>query len=163
LEAQSIDRVVLVTSNLNDAASLEILRHCQEHAVKVSVLPSLVEGMGPNMQVDHIGGMTVLAVNPPLLPRSSRALKRAIDLVVSSLALVLLAPVLAVMAIAIKLDSSGPVFFRQERVGRGDRRFKLLKFRSMVSDAEDLRAGLMELSKDPDWLHLEHDPRITAV
>jgi lipopolysaccharide/colanic/teichoic acid biosynthesis glycosyltransferase len=72
-------------------------------------------------------------------------------------------PFMGVLAIAIKLDSRGPVFFAQERIGKEGRRFKLLKLRTMVGDAEARRAELLAHSKDPGWLHLEHDPRITRV
>jgi lipopolysaccharide/colanic/teichoic acid biosynthesis glycosyltransferase len=70
---------------------------------------------------------------------------------------------MVVVAAAIKLDSTGPVLFRQERIGREGRRFPLLKLRTMVADAESQRAALLAHSKDPGWLHLEHDPRITPV
>jgi lipopolysaccharide/colanic/teichoic acid biosynthesis glycosyltransferase len=76
---------------------------------------------------------------------------------------VLLLPLLLVIAIAIKLDSRGPVFFRQNRVGKGGARFDVLKFRTMYRDAEERRAELLADSMDPNWLHIENDPRITRV
>src|SRR5207237_9526295 len=72
-------------------------------------------------------------------------------------------PLLLLAAAAIKLDSRGPVLFGQERIGQGGRRFRLLKLRTMVADAEARRAALLSQSKDPGWLQLEHDPRITRV
>ncbi len=85
------------------------------------------------------------------------------DLVISASLLLLFAPLFVLIAIAIKLDSPGPVFFVQERVGRGGSRFRLFKFRTMVKDAEERRAALVEQSGDPLWLKLNHDPRITRV
>jgi lipopolysaccharide/colanic/teichoic acid biosynthesis glycosyltransferase len=76
---------------------------------------------------------------------------------------VLAAPLMALIAVAIKLDSRGPVFYRQERIGRGGRRFRLVKFRTMGQDAERRREALLAQSKDPGWLLLDHDPRITRV
>ena len=105
----------------------------------------------------------MLGVNPPVLPRSSRFLKRAMDLVGSAMLLLLTAPLLAVIGLAIKLDSRGPMFFRQERIGRGGRRFRLVKFRTMAADAEERREALLAHSKDPDWLLLDDDPRVTRV
>jgi lipopolysaccharide/colanic/teichoic acid biosynthesis glycosyltransferase len=102
-------------------------------------------------------------VNPPVLPRSSRFLKRTTDIVGALTVLVLAAPLFAVIALAVKLDSRGPVFFRQERIGLWGRRFQLAKFRTMVVDAEDRRDELLAESKDPGWLLLDHDPRITRV
>jgi len=105
----------------------------------------------------------VLGVNPPWLPRSSRALKRALDVSLVGTLLLLSAPLLALIALAVKFDSRGPVFFGQLRVGRGGRQFRLFKFRTMVRDAEQRRAALVQQSKDPNWLHLDHDPRITRI
>jgi lipopolysaccharide/colanic/teichoic acid biosynthesis glycosyltransferase len=94
---------------------------------------------------------------------SARVLKRALDVVLAAAALALLAPLLVVIALAIRADSVGPVLFSQERVGRDGRRFRMWKFRTMVADAESLHAALCALSSDPDWLHIERDPRITRV
>ena len=77
--------------------------------------------------------------------------------------LLLLSPLLALIAAVIKLDSDGPVLFRQVRVGRGGRRFQVLKFRTMDADAEERRSALLMQSKDPNWLYLDHDPRITRA
>ncbi|MGN6188362.1 MAG: exopolysaccharide biosynthesis polyprenyl glycosylphosphotransferase [Conexibacter sp.] len=158
-----IDRVVISTGELGDAALLDLLRRCRELRLKVSVLPALVDAMGPSVEIDEIEGMTVLAVNPPVLSRSSRVLKRAMDVAGAGVALLLAAPLLLAIALAVRLDSPGPVLFRQWRVGQSGRRFQVLKFRTMVADAERQRAALLALSRDPNWLHLEHDPRITRV
>jgi lipopolysaccharide/colanic/teichoic acid biosynthesis glycosyltransferase len=75
----------------------------------------------------------------------------------------LTAPLLLLAAIAIPLDSRGPVFFRQRRVGKGGRPFTLLKLRTMVPDADDRRQTLMVSSSDPNWLQLDRDPRVTKL
>jgi lipopolysaccharide/colanic/teichoic acid biosynthesis glycosyltransferase len=85
------------------------------------------------------------------------------DIVGSLVLLAVLAPVAALIAIAIKLDSPGPVLFRQQRIGRGGRPFSLLKFRTMVTGADRMVEGLLADSGDPDWLLLERDPRVTRV
>ncbi|HET6448473.1 MAG TPA: sugar transferase [Conexibacter sp.] len=161
--AQRLDRVVISNSEVGEATLLELLRRCRELGLKVSVLPALVDAMGPSVEVDEIEGVTVLAVNPPVLSRSSRVLKRAMDLAGASIALLLTAPVLAAVALAVRFDSNGPVLFRQWRVGQNGRRFQVLKFRTMVADAEQQRAALLGQSRDPHWLDLDHDPRITRV
>ena len=81
----------------------------------------------------------------------------------TALMLMLLAPFTVLVAIAIKLDTRGPVFFTQERVGRGGRRFRLMKFRTMAADAESRRAELLAHSSDPNWLKIDNDPRISRV
>ena len=88
---------------------------------------------------------------------------RALDLLVASLALALASPLLALAAILIKLESRGPVFYRQRRVGRGGEPFELWKLRTMARDAEERRTALLAASRDPEWLHVEHDPRVTRM
>lgn len=89
--------------------------------------------------------------------------KRAIDLALSGMALVLLAPLLLALAAAIAAGSHGTPLFRQWRVGRSGHRFRMWKFRTMVSDAEQRRCELLGQSREADWLHLDHDPRVTPV
>ena len=158
-----IDRLVLSQSDLHDVDALDVLRRCKEMAIKVSVLPEMFDALGPSVEIDDVEGVTLLGINPPVLGRSSRAMKRALDLVGSAALLLAMAPLMVMIAIAIKLDSRGPVFFRQLRVGKGGRRFKVVKFRSMHRDAEQRVEELRTQSRDPNWLHLEHDPRITRV
>jgi exopolysaccharide biosynthesis polyprenyl glycosylphosphotransferase len=114
-------------------------------------------------QVGQIGGLPLLASNPPVLSRSARAAKRCMDIVGSALLLTLLMPAGLAIALAIKLDSKGPVLFRQVRVGRHGKRFHALKFRTMVEGADDMVEQLMSGSIDPDWLVLERDPRVTRL
>ena len=118
-----------------------MLRDCRALSLKVSVLPRLADVLGPAVEIDDVEGVTVLGLNPPWLPRSSRAIKRGMDLLIATPLLILVAPLLAVLAIAIKLDSRGPVFFAQERVGRGGRHFRLFKLRTMTADAERAPRG----------------------
>lgn len=102
----------------------------------------------------NIVGEPLVCISSPNVPESTVNIKRAIDVMASLAAMVLLAPAFAVVAAAVKLDSPGPVFFRQERIGRGGRPFKIWKFRSMVRDAEaDGRARVT----------VDGDPRITRV
>jgi lipopolysaccharide/colanic/teichoic acid biosynthesis glycosyltransferase len=115
------------------------------------------------MEVDDIEGLTVLGLNPLVLSRSARAMKRAMDVVGSALGLLILSPFMAIIAVAIRLDSSGPALFRQDRIGRAETPFGLLKFRTMVHGAESMRDELMRSSSDPNWLLIEDDPRITRV
>jgi exopolysaccharide biosynthesis polyprenyl glycosylphosphotransferase len=142
---------------------LRLLQECGRLKVKVSVLPHRVKAMGPSMEVDDIEGVTVLGLNPLVLPRSSRVVKRAVDVVGAGLGLLLLSPLMALIAAAIKLDSRGPVLFKQPRVGAQGRTFSLLKFRTMAPDAQSRTAELMAKSADSHWLKLDHDPRVTRV
>jgi exopolysaccharide biosynthesis polyprenyl glycosylphosphotransferase len=158
-----VERLVIAHQDFEEGVLFELLCKARELQVKISLLPQLFDALGPSVELDDVEGITVLGVNPPVLPRSSRFLKRAIDLAGAATLLVLTAPLQVAIAIAIKLDSPGPAFFRQVRIGRCGRRFRLAKFRTMGVDAERRRAELLEQSKDPGWLHLDHDPRVTRV
>jgi exopolysaccharide biosynthesis polyprenyl glycosylphosphotransferase len=164
IEGLGVNRVVVGQLDPQDRPRVaELLREGQKHGLEVSVLPQLFDLVGPLAELDEIEGLTVLTIHPPVLSRSSRILKRGLDLLVSSLALVFAAPLLLVIAAAVKLDSAGPALFRQTRIGKDGRRFTLLKFRTMTQDAESQTARLMATSQDPDWLLLDEDPRITRV
>jgi exopolysaccharide production protein ExoY len=89
--------------------------------------------------------------------------KRTLDVLVASIALIVLIPVMVGVAIAIAAGSGGAPLFRQRRVGRFGREFRMWKFRTMVSDAEQRRSELVAHSRESDWLHLDHDPRITRI
>jgi exopolysaccharide biosynthesis polyprenyl glycosylphosphotransferase len=158
-----VTRVVFSPGELEEGELERLLRDCRALSLKVSVLPRLADVLGPAVEIDDVEGVTVLGVNPPWLPRSSRALKRVMDLVIAAPLLLLTAPLLALLAVAIKLDSPGPVFFIQERVGRAGRHFRLVKLRTMSADAERRRAELVAQSTEAGWLKLEHDPRITPL
>jgi exopolysaccharide biosynthesis polyprenyl glycosylphosphotransferase len=158
-----VARVVVADIEVERERLLGVLRDCKNAAVKVSLLPATFSALGPSVEVDDIQGLTVLGINPPVLSRSSRMVKRALDLLGAGLLSIVAFPLIAVLALAIKRDSPGPAFFRQERIGRGGRRFRLVKLRTMVTDAEARREELLARSKDPGWLHLDHDPRITRI
>ena len=164
VQEHSVERVVISHLEVEEDTMLDLVRRCKELGVKVSLLPQLFDALGPSVEVDDVEGVTVLGINPPVLPRSARMEKRGLDLIVAGTLFVMLAPILALVAlVAIKLDSRGPVFFRQQRIGKGGRRFDVLKFRTMVVDAEQQLEGLRDQSLDPNWLKLERDPRITRV
>lgn len=158
-----VGRVVVADAEVEDEQLLGVLRDCKNVSVKVSLLPATFSALGPSVEVDDLQGVTVLGINPPVLSRSSRLAKRTLDTAGAGVLTIVALPLMIVLAVAIKLDSHGPVFFRQERIGKEGHRFRLLKLRTMVADAEAQRDALLAHSKDPGWLHLEHDPRITRV
>jgi exopolysaccharide biosynthesis polyprenyl glycosylphosphotransferase len=159
----AIDRVIVSAEGVDDDTLLELVNLCRTLGVKISALPSLAAMMGPAATVDHLEGITLIGLNTPSLARSNRIFKRTMDIIGASLLLALTAPIWLLAALAIKLDSRGPVLFRQKRIGRAGKPFSLTKFRSMVIDAEAQREGLLEQSRQTEWLDLEHDPRITRV
>jgi exopolysaccharide biosynthesis polyprenyl glycosylphosphotransferase len=157
------ERVIIDRNSFETDEVIAVIDTCRRLSIKVSILPDAVESLGPSVEIDAVEGVTLLGVNPPVLGRTSRAIKRAFDLTIAgALLLVLAIPMLAI-ALAIKLDTPGPVLFAQRRVGRGGRTFRLFKFRTMVADAESHADELMAQSRDPNWLDLEDDPRVTRV
>jgi exopolysaccharide biosynthesis polyprenyl glycosylphosphotransferase len=158
-----IDRVLLSTRDLGDAAVGDFLHWSRRANVSLTVLPEHFDVVGVGATIDAVQGATVVSLQPPMLSRTSRALKRAMDAAGAGFGLVLLLPVMAALALAVRLDSAGPVFFRQERIGRGGRRFGLVKFRTMIPGADAMVDELMERSTDPNWLQIENDPRVTRV
>jgi exopolysaccharide biosynthesis polyprenyl glycosylphosphotransferase len=123
----------------------------------------MLEVVGTSVEFDDLDGMAMLGVRRFGLSRSSMFLKRAFDLVGATIGLIAISPVLAALALAIRLDSRGPVFFKQTRVGRDGRRFEIFKFRSMCTDAEQRKAELLHLNETVGLFKIADDPRITRV
>jgi exopolysaccharide biosynthesis polyprenyl glycosylphosphotransferase len=159
---RDVHRVIVAQSDMPDRI-LQSVRYFKEYGLKVSVLPSILEVVGSSVEFDEIHGTTLLGVRSFGLSRSSRALKRVFDLVGSGLLLILGAPLLAAIAVAIKLNSRGTVLFSQTRVGRDGLRFKMYKFRTMYTGADRLRAELAELNETEGLFKVTNDPRITRV
>ena len=157
-------RIILALSASDTSDVTELIRVAKAVGVRVSVLPRMFEAVGTSVEFDDVDGMTMLGVRRFGLVRSSRLLKRAFDLVAGSVALIVVAPVMAVIALAIRFDSKGPAFYRQPRVGRDGRHFQIVKFRSMVSDADDLKDRLRALNEAGCGLFkITNDPRVTRI
>jgi exopolysaccharide biosynthesis polyprenyl glycosylphosphotransferase len=163
LRQSDFDRVIVAQSDANAAEVLEAVRYFKALGIKVSVLPRLLDVVGSAVEFDDVHGSTLLGVRRFGLSRSSELLKRTLDLVGASLALILCAPLLAGIALGVKLTSRGPVFFRQTRVGRDGRRFGILKFRTMAHGADRLRAELLHLNEARGLFKIADDPRVTRV
>jgi exopolysaccharide biosynthesis polyprenyl glycosylphosphotransferase len=161
--ASDVDRVVIVSPALGCEDLSDLIRQAIRADVKVSLLPSMADVLGPATQLDEVGGVMLLGVNPARFTRSSYALKRALDLTVSLAGLVVTLPFLPLVAAAIKLDSPGSVFYAQERMGRRGKLFRLYKLRTMAADAEQRAHELRAQSRHEAWLLLDRDPRITRV
>ena len=132
-----IDRVVIDSSTTPAGdGCLDKIRLIESVGVKVTLLPRLLEVVGWSVALDEVEGTPLLGVRGYGLTHSSRLLKRSFDVCGSLAALIVFAPLLAAIAVAIKLSSRGPVLFRQRRVGRGGEPFNLLKFRTMRQGAD---------------------------
>ena len=159
-----IQRVIIAPHAAGGGDMLDLMRTFGAIGVRVSVIPAMLQVVGSAVEFDDVHGVAVLGVRTFSLSRSSRMIKRSFDVFGAAVALVLLSPLFAGVALVIKLTSHGPIFFRQERVGRGGRSFELLKFRSMVADAEERKADLAVHNQAAEgFFKIADDPRITRV
>jgi exopolysaccharide biosynthesis polyprenyl glycosylphosphotransferase len=158
-----IDRVILVPTSATQERMLDAIAIANHAGVKVSIVPRILEAVGSAVEFDEVGGLTLLGVRRSGLSRSSAMVKRSMDIVGSALGVIAVAPVGLLIALAIKLDSPGPVFYRQTRIGRGGKAFQMIKFRSMVDHADEQRGALAALNESEGTFKLSRDPRATRV
>jgi exopolysaccharide biosynthesis polyprenyl glycosylphosphotransferase len=158
-----VGRIIVMPDRTAGDEVLNLVRCASFVDVKVSVVPGLFEVVGSSVEFDDVEGVPLLAVRRFRLNRSSQLVKRALDLLGALSAVTLLAPVMALIALAIKLDSRGPILFRQLRIGRDDEPFEILKFRTMVADADLRKESLRHLNEASGLFKILHDPRITRV
>jgi exopolysaccharide biosynthesis polyprenyl glycosylphosphotransferase len=164
VEEMGIHRVIVAPSTADAEGVLALVRMSKHLGVRVSVVPRLLEVVGSSVEFDDIDGLTLLGVRRFGLTRTARAVKRGFDLVGSGVALLVLSPLLAATALAIRLDSPGPALFRQLRVGRDGDPFHILKFRSMSIDAEARKGELHARNEAGDGMFkITDDPRVTRV
>ena len=163
LSKHSVERVVIAPDGHDQEEILQTIRLVKALGVKVSVLPRLLEVVGSSSLFDDLDGITLLGVRRYGLSKSSAHLKRALDIALVLAGLVALAPLMAALAIAVKLDSRGPILFRQPRIGLNGRGFGMCKFRSMVEGAEAMKEGLRALNESDGLFKISDDPRITRV
>ncbi|MEW1976702.1 sugar transferase [Microbacterium profundi] len=127
--------------------------------------PSITDIAGPRIQTRPVSGLPLIHVETPRFSRGQRVAKRAMDLALSLVGVVLISPLLLALALVVKFSSPGPVLFLQTRVGRKNREFQMLKFRSMVQDAEDMLPSLLDQrdAGNEVLFKMSDDPRITRA
>jgi len=171
----NVKRVIVAFSNAVDDAHLTEALRSSPAGVRVNVVPRMWELAGHDARVDALGGMAMIEMTPVSASLIRQVVKRVFDITLSALVLTLASPVMAVVAVAVKLDSPGPALFRQTRVGRGGREFQIMKFRTMRQDADTHGAALAAARADAGEdtgqpiadlvaaLKPEDDPRITRL
>jgi exopolysaccharide biosynthesis polyprenyl glycosylphosphotransferase len=157
------ERLILVPRATESDAVLDLIREAKALDVKTTLWPRFSEVLGSSVVTDDLYGISLLGMRRLGLSRSSQALKRSFDLTLSALALLAIAPLMLAIAIAIKLDSRGPVFYRQRRIGRDGRPFTMFKFRTMINGADELKAELHHLNEAEGLFKIADDPRVTRV
>ena len=160
----SADRLILASDSVDPALVDRLVLVCRDRQVRLSVLSPLRQRARPTRRLGQIADLPVLECDTTDLSRSTLMLKRAMDMALGSLATLLALPFAPLIALAIKLDSSGPVLFVQTRAGFGGRPFRMYKFRTMDADADARRRELVDLDSLPEPVFkLRSDPRITRV
>jgi exopolysaccharide biosynthesis polyprenyl glycosylphosphotransferase len=167
IRAYGVERVIIAFSRLKTDELVEISRQCMDMGVQVDIVPRMYEVIGSRNVVHYLDGMPLLGLRTPRLSRSSRLIKRSFDLAVAAPILFALSPLFLFVAWRIKATSSGPVFFRQERMGAGGKRFRIWKFRTMYVDADARKAEVAHMNvhteSGPKMFKILDDPRITPI
>jgi exopolysaccharide biosynthesis polyprenyl glycosylphosphotransferase len=159
-----VDRVVIACSELNEALLEELLPVCRASRVKLTIVPPTRGMFGTATHLTHIADLPLLDYNTWDISRTTVALKRVFDLVVAMFVLTITLPIFVLAGLAILLDSGLPIFFRQTRGGERTRPFQMLKFRTMVRDAEARLPELVRFDELADpMFKLRKDPRVTRV
>ncbi len=159
-----VERAIIAPASDGQEEILDAIRLVKALGVKVSVLPRLLEVVGSTSTFDDLDGLWLLGVRQYGLARSSELLKRGMDVVAAGLGLLVLGPLFLMLTIAVKLDTPGPVFFRQRRIGRRGETIWMLKFRSMVDGADAMKDEMRALNEAQGGLFkIGADPRITRV
>jgi exopolysaccharide biosynthesis polyprenyl glycosylphosphotransferase len=160
----NIEEVIVALPRHAHVRLMNLVVALQPFPVRVKVIPDFFDLAFARASIDDLGGIPVIGLREPAIEGFPRFVKRVFDVVVATGLVIVLAPVLAAISVAIRLDSPGPIIFRQQRVGENGRLFWMLKFRSMVADAD---ACLDQVVRYDDQGHLIHksadDPRVTRV
>jgi exopolysaccharide biosynthesis polyprenyl glycosylphosphotransferase len=159
---QAIERVVVTEQEMSEEAAERLIEECKAAGLALTFLPQHYGLLGPGIELNRLAELPVLDFRFSDPPRSTVAMKRAMDVTISGLLLIALSPLLIAVAAAILVDSGRPVLFRQRRAGRDGKPFRMLKFRTMVADAEQRLPELVDLETlDQPAFKIRDDPRIT--
>jgi len=160
----SVDRVLVAAAAPDESLIASLVPYCRSHEIKLGFVPPARGMFGTAVQLDHVAELPIVQYNTWDVSRTTLLGKRMLDGLLSATMLVMFAPSLVLIAAAVKLDSRGPVLFRQRRAGQNGRPFTMLKFRSMSRDAEERLSEVVRLDSLADpMFKLRHDPRVTRV
>lgn len=160
---QFIDEIIF-TSPCDRSLVQDVLEQARIYGMDLRLVPDLYGGLAWNSPIEYLGQFPTIPLHRGEVPEIRLVLKRIIDILVSAILLLLLAPILLVIAIAIRLDSPGPIFYKSERIGKKGRVFRCVKFRTMVQDADKRRAQMLHMNeRDGVLFKIARDPRITGI
>jgi exopolysaccharide biosynthesis polyprenyl glycosylphosphotransferase len=154
IEKYCAKEIIIALDRENNDVLIDVISKCEGKNLSLKIVPDLYEILSGQARTSQIYGMPLIDIMPELMPEWEKKIKRFMDIVISLIILIFNLPILLIAAIAIKLESKGPVLFKQERMGQNGKVFNILKYRSMVHNAEKLTG--------PVWSQ-KNDPRITKV
>jgi exopolysaccharide biosynthesis polyprenyl glycosylphosphotransferase len=163
LERQVIDEIIFAVESTELPALEEVFLLCDEEGVRTRVAIDFFPHVHSEIFLDRLGKAPLLTFSAAPHDEMRLLVKRILDILIASAAIVVLGPFLAVIAIAIRLTSPGPAIFRQVRCGLNGRKFVFYKFRSMVENAEDLKESLEHLNEKQTAFKIRNDPRLTSI
>lgn len=163
--ATGADTVLVAGGGHSSSAALRRIGwELEGQPIDLVVVPGLIDVAGPRIHMRQVGGLPLVYVDKPQVSRAGGLVKRIFDIVVAGGMLLVLSPLMALVALAIKLQDGGPVFYRQQRSGRDGDHFGMLKFRSMVVEADRILPELLELNESDEVLFkMKDDPRVTRL
>ncbi len=163
-QARQISQVIITLPLRAHARVRELVAALQDFDVHIRVVPDYFDMAFVRARVEDFGGIPLLSLREPVLDDFQRLVKRVFDLALGGMMTIVAAPIMLAVAILIKLDSPGPILFRQERVGENGKRFRMYKFRSMVQNAEKRAQEIIHRDENGQLIYKEpDDPRVTRV
>lgn len=150
----NVKEIIIALEKEDHDILVDVITKTEGKGISLKIVPDLYEILSGQARTSQIYGMPLIDIMPELMPEWEKKLKRLMDIVVSLLILILSAPITILTSIAIKIDSEGPIFFKQERLGQNGKPFNVYKFRSMIKDAEKYTG--------PVW-STKDDPRVTRM
>jgi exopolysaccharide biosynthesis polyprenyl glycosylphosphotransferase len=151
---RNIQEIIIALEHHNEDILIDIIGKCENKNIGLKIVPHLYEILSGQARTAQLYGLPLIDINPQLMPEWEKKVKRILDVFISFIILIVASPIFLLIGLSIKLDSKGPVFYRQERCGMNGKLFKVIKFRSMRQDAEKLTG--------PVWSQKD-DPRVTKV
>ncbi len=164
IDEHQVDEVIFALPHQQQERVARLSLSLLQEPVMVHMVPGVLDLIFARTPVETVGGIPLISLRESALTEPQRVLKRLFDIFASATLLLLLAPLMLLIALLIKLESPGPVFFLQERIGEQGRRFKMIKFRSMYQDAERRWHEVAKRDEQGNLIHkMEDDPRVTRI
>ena len=162
-EDSGVDEIILCSTETEKEKVLDLLDFCQDRHIDFKFIPNLFQSQAAHLEMRTFNGVPLVELKRTPLDGWGKVIKRAIDIFGSAFGLIILSPFFLILALAVKLDSAGPVFAKLKRISRG-KVFYLYKFRSMIKNAEELKKDLLQYNERTGPLFkMKNDPRVTKI